>query len=77
MLIEITNRIKIIQPLYTQYKDNPDVWLTAGQVAIEAEMPVSFVIELLKRWCRWGYCQENQGLYRLTENGIRFADKIK
>jgi hypothetical protein len=77
MLTEVENRIKIISPLYTVHKDNPDTWLTAEQVAVEAETPVSTVIELLGRWCRWGYCNENHGLYRLTVTGIRFADKLK
>jgi DNA-binding IclR family transcriptional regulator len=77
MLVEIANRIKIITPLYTVHKDDADAWLTAERVAVEAEMPVSSVIELLGRWARWGYCQENHGLYRLTDAGIKFADKIK
>lgn len=77
MLVEVTNRIKIITPLYTACKDDADAWLTAEIVAVEAEMPVSSVVELLGRWARWGYCQENHGLYRLTETGVRFADRLK
>ena len=77
MLVEVENRIRIITPLYTQHKGDPEIWMTAEQVAVAAEMPVSSVIELLGRWCRWGYCQENHGLYRLTDAGVRFADRLK
>ena len=77
MLIEIETRIKTIQPLYADHRDG-DHGLTAQEIARQSDIPLVNAEAVLAIWQRWGNVMIDDGnRYRLTDAGIKFADKLK
>lgn len=77
MLVEVSTRIRAINPLLDAKRKGNDTGLTAREIAQQSGIEYSCVETVLSIWMRWHYLTISGDRYQLTDSGVRFADKIK